>query len=313
MNTFNQSVKEEIVSVLSDKGRDEKLSALSALIHSAGSLIIDRNGLGLVMEFEDCDVAYFAGKLIGEFGGQCQIEYQKEKGIVHREYKLTLYRECTRDILSLAGIMSFENGDAKVISGVENTFISTVSRMRAYVSGVFLGAGAVSIPTQADENAGYHLELHFSGLEFARDVMSILANFDVMAKCYDRESVVSVYIKDSSAISDVLAIMEASDSVMELNNVLVIRSVSNNANRQRNCNVANIDKTVTASSKQNIAIEKLISSGKINRLSDELKLTAKVRIDNPSDTLDELGEKLGVSKSAVNHRLRKLVALANED
>ena len=97
-----------------------------------------------------------------------------------------------------------------------------------------------------------------------------------------------------------------------LNNLLIEREIRNNANRQKNCITANIDKSVDASEKHIAAINKIRArEGMFDRLAPHLKEIAAARVENPFSTLDELADKLGLTKSCVNHRLRKITEIAS--
>lgn len=309
MNEFLEQLQEEIINTLSVKSEDVKRSALSAVVHTAGNVVFKRGGVLAEIDLEDSAVARFVAELIKERGLSPEIGIEKGHGIVRAGYRITVMGAEAKTLFSDLKLIRFEGGDITDVNrGVAEDLVDDEAKIRAYISGVFLGAGTISVPFE-DEKAGYHFELRLSSQEFAREVMNLLAQFDVLAKSYDRESVVSVYVKDSQAVSDVLAIMEASAGVMALQNVVVERMVKNNDNRKRNCDVANLDKSVSASSRQIACIERIFARGDGAKLSPELLKTAKARVDNPLFSLDMLAEALGVSKSAVNHRLRKLVEL----
>ena len=131
-------------------------------------------------------------------------------------------------------------------------------------------------------------------------------------KIAERKNVWAVYIKDSASICDMLAYLGADKAVLTLNNLLIEREIRNNANRQKNCITANIDKSVDASEKHIAAINKIRArEGMFDRLAPHLKEIAAARVENPFSTLDELADKLGLTKSCVNHRLRKITEIAS--
>lgn len=314
MNTFETELKNEITEVLGGKSREIKLSALSAVVHTAGNLVFRRGGVRVEIDLEDSSVARFVAELIKENGQAPEISLEKGHGIVRSGYRISVFGEEAKRLFSDLKIIEFESGNiTEMTRGVHPSLVDTEEKIRAYVSGVFLGAGTVSVPDEPEKNAGYHFELRLSSQEFAREVMSLLAEFEVLSKSYDRDSTISVYIKESQAVSDVLAIMEANESVIKLQNIVVERMVSNNDNRKRNCNVANIDKSLIASGKQIASIDRIFARGLESKLSPELRRTAEVRRENPLASLDMLAEILEISKSAVNHRLRKLVEMGKEE
>ena len=313
MNAFLEELKEEIMQAVSAKDVETKRSALSAVVHTAGNIVFKRGGVLAEIDLEDSTVARFVAELIKERGLSPEIGIEKGHGIVRSGYRITVSGAEAKRLFSDLELIHFEGADITGMNrGVAPSLVDTEEKIRAYITGVFLGAGTISVPVE-DDRAGYHFELRLSSQEFAREVMSLLAEFDVLAKSYDRETAVSVYVKESQAVSDVLAIMEANNAVMALQNVVVERMVKNNDNRKRNCDVANLDKSVSASGRQIAAIERIFARGDERKLSAELIKTAQARVDNPLASLDTLAELLGVSKSAVNHRLRKLVELGKEE
>ena len=148
----------------------------------------------------------------------------------------------------------------------------------------------------------------------ARQIQSIMATFDIDAKIVIRKRYYVVYIKEGSQIVDILNVMEAHLSLMELENIRILKEMRGNVNRQVNCETANINKTVSAAVKQIEDIEFIRDTVGFESLPDGLAQIAKARLLKPEATLKELGEDLEppVGKSGVNHRLRKLGEMAEK-
>ena len=129
-----------------------------------------------------------------------------------------------------------------------------------------------------------------------------------------RNGSISLYIKDGEEISNFLALIGASNSMLKFEEIRVIKDARNNVNRMVNCEVANLNKTVTAATRQIEAIRKIKNSRKFTNLPDELKEIAELRIKNPDASLVELGNMLKepVGKSGVNYRLNKLIKMSEE-
>ena len=121
-----------------------------------------------------------------------------------------------------------------------------------------------------------------------------------------------VYLKSAEEIKDFIAFLPAPKSVLKITDLMINKELSNNSNRQKNCDLGNLNRQIEAVAKQIKAIEFLESLGLIENLKSELKTVAKTRKEYPSDTLNELSERLNLSKSCLNHRLRKLVSIAKE-
>ena len=123
-----------------------------------------------------------------------------------------------------------------------------------------------------------------------------------------------VYLKEGSGIVDILNVMEAHVSLMQLENVRIVKEMRNSINRRVNCETANISKTVSAAVKQMEDIRLIEETTGLYQLPDTLRELAELRLQNPDASLIVLGSMLNppVGKSGVNHRLRKLAQMADE-
>lgn len=141
-----------------------------------------------------------------------------------------------------------------------------------------------------------------------------MVSFDIDAKIILRKKYYVVYVKEGSQIVDMLNIMEAHNALMALENIRIAKEIRNSVNRQVNCETANINKTVSAAVKQVEDITYIKNTVGFGELSEALQEMAILRLSYPEATLQELGKLLStpVSKSGVNHRLRKLSQIANE-
>ena len=180
---------------------------------------------------------------------------------------------------------------------------------RAFIRGAFLGAGSMSDPEKA-----YHFEIVCSSQERARQLQEIVNSFEMEAKIVQRKKSYVVYLKEGSQIVDILNIMEAHVSLMNMENVRILKEMRNSVNRQVNCETANINKTVSAAVKQVEDINYIKSMRGLDSLPDNLKEIALIRLQYPQAPLKELGTFLEppVGKSGVNHRLRRLCEMAEE-
>ena len=180
---------------------------------------------------------------------------------------------------------------------------------KALIRGVFLGSGSINNP----ENK-YHLEIIFSNRENMNVVLQQLAEFGITFKVLKSTKKNSIYIKDGEEIANFLALIGANSSVLKFEDIRVQKEMSGKVNRLVNCKSANLNKTINASVEQINAIKKLQKNKKFNKLDDNLKEIAKLRLENPDMPLSELGKLLSspVGKSGVNYRLKKLIDLSND-
>ena len=180
--------------------------------------------------------------------------------------------------------------------------------MKAFIRGAFMGAGSINNP----ENS-YHLEITVSNEENLSVLQKQLENFDIHAKTLITVNKFSVYLKEGEEISRLLALIGANKAVMQFEDIRIQKEMRGKVNRIVNCETANLNKTINAAIEQIAAIEKLQKDGRFNKLDDNLKEIAILRVENPDMSLVELGKLLKepIGKSGVNYRLKKIVEIAN--
>ena len=180
---------------------------------------------------------------------------------------------------------------------------------KALIKGVFMGGGSINNPKNT-----YHLELIFNEIENLQLTKKMLLDFDISSKQIKLKNKYLIYIKDGEKISEFLALIGASRAVMEFEDIRIEKEMRGKVNRLVNCKTANLNKTINASVEQISAIKKLKESKKFNKLNDNLKEIANLRLENPKMSLIELGKllKQPLGKSGVNYRLKKIVEIAND-
>ena len=179
----------------------------------------------------------------------------------------------------------------------------------AFVRGAFLSGGSVTDPQKR-----YHLELATSHRNAAREVDALLLDLNFDAKLTQRSGSSILYFKQSETIADFLTMAGAPIQAMEVMQAKMEKDLRNGVNRRVNCETANLTKVVDAAQEQILAIRRLEERGVLDTLPDKLRQSALLRRENPEATLQELAEMMDppVSKSAINHRMRKLIELAGK-
>lgn len=180
----------------------------------------------------------------------------------------------------------------------------------AFLRGAFLTCGTVN-----DPNKNYHLEFVVPYLNLSKDLKVFINDYDelnVVPKSITRNSNYVIYFKDSESIEDLLTVMGAHNSSLELMGVKMYKDMRNNVNRKLNFESANLDKTIDAAGKQINAILHIKNTVGLSYLSDDLKEIAEIRLENPDMSLRELCESLStpITRSGVNHRLNKICSIA---
>lgn len=180
---------------------------------------------------------------------------------------------------------------------------------RAYLRGAFLVSGSVSDPKKS-----YHLEIVCANEEQAGFAQNIMRSFGLDARVVLRKEKYMVYLKEADQISDMLGLMGSTNALLNFENIRILREISGSINRQVNCETANISKTVDAAVRQIEDITFLRDHGALQKLPDNLKEAAQVRLDNPDVPLKRLGELMDppIGKSGMNHRLMRLCQIAQD-
>lgn len=284
--SFSTDVKEELAKHIPG-ARHCQIAELQAIMHFAG----------FFGETEDKDL------LIG---------FRSDNPSVLRK-GFTLWKKT----FNIESAMVFNSEEAGVVldkfgelsDPVNPIFLKNSCCKRAYLRGAYLSVGSMSDPQKS-----YHLEFTCENECQAKQLVEIIGSFDIEAKMIVRKKYYVVYLKEGSAIVELLNIMEAHISLMNFENSRILKEVRNSVNRRVNCETANIKKTADASSRQMDDILLLRDVVGIMNLPDKLREIAEIRLEYPEATLVELGEKLSppVGKSGVNHRLRKLSELADK-
>lgn len=178
---------------------------------------------------------------------------------------------------------------------------------QASIRGAFLLGGSISDPSKS-----YHFEIVTKTSEEAQELAERMRDYEVDAHIHERKGHFVVYLKDASHIATMLGVMGAHASLMDYENMRILNEMRGSVNRQVNCETANIKRTVSTAVRQIEAIKKIEESAGLQSLPPALREMAQVRLEYPESSLAQLGEYLHppVGKSGVNHRLRKIVEIA---
>ena len=221
-----------------------------------------------------------------------------------KTYKITFPRKIEIQELTCNGNdIEISNNFEEIITNIEKINNDEELAIKALIRGIFLGSGSINNP----ENK-YHLEIILSTLRNVEIIDKLLKKVKINAKQLTRKSGYSLYIKDGEEISKFLALIGASSGVLKFEEIRVVRDMKNDINRKVNCETANLSKTVQAAVKQIDIIKKLKKNGKFEKLPDNLKEIANLRVENPDVSLTQLGQMLKqpIGKSGVYHRLKQL-------
>ncbi len=312
MANFTEEIKSEIIEN-GIAGECCKLAFLSAFIRTSGSVISHGGEYGFELTTENERTAEFLCDMIeNDFGIPLAAAGAKFDKFTGRD-KLTF--SCVdakaSALLEKLKIIRLRGDGASLMFGIDDGLVSRECCLAAYLKGAFLGGGSCTLPDEGSySRTGYHFEVVFSNKITAGDFCDLLCSLDVLAKLVARKDSAVVYVKSKEVISDLLNAMGAERCLEKLNRIVELKDKTNNVNRASNCSASNIDKTVTASVAQTGNIEVIRQTIGLKNLSPMLFEVAEARLADPNASMQELADRLKISKSCLNHRMRKIAEMA---
>mgnify|MGYP000229474905 FL=1 len=309
--SFSGNVKEELSEHWSS-ARHCQIAELAAILGLCGSIIINsRNEYRVKVHTENKAGARKVFTLIKKtFNIESDISIRRniQKQSVSYSVVVKQHQDALRVLQAVKLIDEHLDGfeEVRIVNPI---VVQQTCCKRAFIRGAFLAAGSMSDPKKA-----YHFEIVCAAEPMAEQIRELMSSFSMDAKIVQRKKSYVVYLKEGSQIVDILNIMEAHVSLMELENVRILKEMRNTVNRKVNCETANLNKTVSAAVKQLEDITYLRDTIGLEKLSEGLEEVALARLSHPDASLKELGALLSppVGKSGVNHRLRKLGDLAEK-
>ncbi len=309
--SFSGNVKEEL-SLQIPAGRHCMIAEIAAIISLCGRILITTaDKYSVKIHTENIYVARKYFTLVEKaFNIKAEISIRQNAYLKNsRTYTITVNNhESAIRILQASKLIDENYEICENLSIVNNVVIMNGCCKRAFLRGAVLSAGSISTPEKS-----YHFEIVCTTMPKARQLCDIIKFFEIDAKVVERKRHFVVYIKEGESIVDMLNIMEAHKSLMELENIRILKEMRNSVNRKVNCETANLNKTVAAAVKQIEDINLISKTTGLGSLPKTLQDMAYARLENPDASLKELGALMNpsVGKSGVNHRLKKLSEIAD--
>lgn len=279
---------------------------LAALIRMNGTVSLFNRQFILNVQTENAAIARRMYILLKRhYDVESELLVRKKMKLKKNNVYIVRLKYGTKEILEDLEIM---NG-LLFSSHVSEVIMNNEQKMRSYLRGAFLAGGSVNNP----ETSRYHLEIYSNYEEHNDDICQMMNAFQLNARKIERRNGYMTYLKEAEKIADFLALIGAANAMMKFEDVRIVRDMRNSVNRLVNCENANINKVVHAASKQLEEIQLIDEQLGLDKLPDKLQEIARSRLENPDISLKELGESLpsgSISKSGVNHRLRKLSQIA---
>ena len=306
--SFSSEIKDEVAKI---KVEDYKiiLSELAGITPMCGILNFKNNKISMEYITENAPVARRIFTFLRRsFGFDVEVKNVRSTQLKKNVFIIYISQDESCRLL-LDELKYIKGASVFMINYVPTDLVKTVNEKKAYIRGAFMGSGSITDPKK-----GYHLEFvseNESNAYFLRDTIN---EFGLKSKVIMRKEKYIIYIKDSEQISDFLSLIGAYNSVLNYENVRVIKEMRNNVNRIVNCETANLNKTVKSSYDQVEDIKLIEREIGIENLDEDLKVIAKIRLENRSMSLNDIANSLEpkLSKSTVNYRFKKLRRIANK-
>ncbi len=283
-------------------------SELAAFTHMNGSLNLSKE-VHLSLTTENPAIARKMFKLFKTyFQKELKILMQKKIRLQkNNSYSLKLYGK--KEVWSVLNKLGIIEEDFWINKGISDFLIRDRCCQRAYLRGAFLARGSVANP-----ESSYHLELTGDYRAYMEDLVALLNEYQIYPGVVSKKKEYVLYLKDSEQICEFLNVIGAHKTLMDYENVRVMKGMRNKINRLVNCETANLQKTVIASLRHIENIKTIDEQLGLIKLPQSLQDIAVARVKYPEANMKELGEFLEppVSKSGVNHRLRKIENIANK-
>ncbi len=297
--SFSANVKSELCRVEVTRGCCARAELLGVLLYAN---TFSRDGIRIVTESRD-----FGARLprLLYHGAGLRFDSLPDEQPGKRSYIVSDPGKI-REIFSNCGF----SAESSVSLHVNLALLERECCQKAFLRGAFLAGGSVTDPEKR-----YHLELSTTHRMASRETGTLLEELRLPAKLTERKGSSVLYFKQSDAIEDFLTAIGAPVSAMTVMQAKIEKDWRNDANRKTNCDSANVDKTVSAAQEQLAALRRLEQAGCLESLPEKLRETARLRRVHPEATLSELAElhQPPLSKSAINHRMRKLLSLASQE
>ncbi|AEB29115.1 putative morphogen [Carnobacterium sp. 17-4] len=302
--SYASEVKKELTQL--EVHREHAKAELAALIRMNGTVgLVDKKFI-LNVQTENAAIARRIYVLLKDhFDVESELLVRRKMKLKKNNVYIVRLKHGTKEVLSDLSIME----GMSFHSHVSDEVMMNTQKVKSYLRGSFLAGGSVNNP----ETSRYHLEIHSSYEEHNDDICQMMNQFDMNARTLERRNGYITYLKEAEKIADFLALIGATSGMLKFEDVRIIRDMRNSVNRLVNCENANLNKTIDAASKQIESIKFIDEMIGLDKIPTKLREIALVRLEYPEVTLKELGEMIPsgtISKSGINHRLRKLNEMA---
>ncbi|EOT43372.1 DNA-binding protein WhiA [Enterococcus dispar] len=303
--SFAADVKKELTTL--EVHREHAKAELAALIRMNGSVSLCNHQFVLNIQTENAAIARRIYTLLKDhFGVRSELLVRRKMKLKKNNVYIVRLKERTQEVLNELAIMD----GLMFQTHISDEIMGNAQKMRSYLRGAFMASGSVNNP----ETSRYHLEIYSLYEEHNQDVCQMLNYYGLNARTLERRNGYISYLKGAEKIADFLTLIGATNSMLKFEDVRIVRDMRNSVNRLVNCETANLNKTIDAASKQIENIEFIEQRVGLQALPEKLQEIAELRLEHPEVSLKELGEMIpsgAISKSGINHRIRKINEFAD--
>ncbi|KMY43138.1 sporulation regulator WhiA [Bacillus sp. FJAT-27916] len=282
---------------------------LSALIRMNGSLSFSNRHLVVDVQTENAAIARRIYTLLKKmYDLQVELLVRKKMKLKKNNVYIVRFAEKAKEVLTDLNII--EDGFS-MVHNISESLIEKKCCKRSYLRGAFLAGGSVNNP----ETSSYHLEISSLYKEHNDALCELMNSFGLKSKTLERKKGFITYLKEAEKISEFLNIIGGHNALLKFEDIRIVRDMRNSVNRLVNCETANLNKTIGASLRQVENIRYIESTVGLDVLPDKLREIARLRVEYQDVTLKELGDMVSgakISKSGINHRLRKIDEIAEK-
>ncbi|CAM3361083.1 DNA-binding protein WhiA [Vagococcus fessus] len=298
--SYAADVKKELTTL--EVHKEHAKAELAAIIRMNGALTLSNRHFVLNVQTENAATARRIYSLLKEhYDVQSELLVRRKMKLKKNNIYIVRLKQDTERILNDLEIVE----NSMFTDTVSPSIMGNAQKMRSYLRGAFLAGGSVNNP----ETSRYHLEIYSLYEQHSKDICEMMVYYDLNARTLERRNGYITYLKGAEDIADFLTLIGATTSMLKFEDIRIVRDMRNSVNRMVNCETANLSKTINAAQKQIDNIEYIDQTVGLNHLPQKLQEIAELRLEHPEISLKELGEMVpsgAISKSGINHRIRKL-------
>lgn len=302
--SYSSDVKTELTEIAIKK-RELRRAELAGIVYFASTLSLGR-GLSLMISTEHMDVVRRAISLIEKLY-TVEFELSAREQLPKKTLTYVIKISKHTDTMIVMDDLGLEIGAGiHPRDDIFETVIRTENECKCFARGAFLGGGSISDPQKS-----YQMEFVTAQQSLAEPLLQLMKKWKINAKGTTRKQDFVVYLKESESIIELLTRIGAVSSLLEIENIKIMKSINNDVNRASNFELANMERTVASSDENIRCILRIKETVGLDSLPKNLQEMAELRLAHPDESLAELAQLSGsMTKSGINHRLRKIREIA---